>query len=198
MCFPSRGRSSLPPPPFSFPSFLLLLLLLLLIGLAPRNRRCPVICLDHQIKPSVSSSFSRGVTSLPTICLLTKRRRRRPPLCLSTASLHILLARSGGFEADQVAHLIFVSFLLLLLFLCRFRAPPPLPPPSSSWKIVRKFNFSFFLGYLLSFQRSPQDAAFDAAVCYEEGERAAAVVVSATAVCAVAQIIGGGFSAGGR
>lgn len=123
--------------------FLHLHLLLLPIGLAPRNRRCPVICLDHQIKPSVSSSFSRGVTSLPTICLLTKRRRRRPLLCLSTASLHILLARSGGFKADQVAQLILVCFFfvvvsvpleLLLLFLL-------LP---NSWKIVREFKFFFF------------------------------------------------------
>lgn len=141
----------------SFLIFLLFLgprlLLLLPIGLAPRKRRCPVICLDHQIKPSVRSSFPRGVTSLPTICLLTKGRRRRPLLCLSTASLHILLARSGGSKADQVAHVIFVRF-----FCCCFRdvgaPPPPLPPPSELLENCQEILIYFFF-YLKDPQKTP-------------------------------------------
>lgn len=136
----------------------LLFLLLHLPRHAKRKRRCPVICLDHQIKPSVRSAFLHSVTSPLTICLLTKRRRRRPLLCLSTPSLHILLAQSGGFKPDQVvicllffgcfyfcvllklqSFRVFVFLVLLFLLL------------PSSWKMIR---LSRLFWYPLSFQRS--------------------------------------------
>lgn len=78
------------------------------------------------------------------------------------------------------------DFCLLFVVVVRaIGAPPP-----SEFLEKLSGNSNCFFWYLLSFQRSPEDAAFDAAVSYEESERAVVVV------CAVAQIIGGGFSAG--
>lgn len=132
--------------------FLLLHLHLLPIGLAQRNRRCPVICLDHQIKPSVRSGVSRSVTSLPTICLLTKRRRRRASLVFidSVATYFISAVRwfQGGSGSAS-------DFCLLFCCCCCSRAvgAPPLPSPPSVFlencQGIQRFRFSFLFCFLL-------------------------------------------------